>query len=48
MFNAGFSLDVAITRGSYAAFLVWSAVAIFWGFAMVRQGLLAMRKAREA
>src|SRR6516225_8961725 len=27
MFNTGFSLDVVITRGSYAAFLLWSAVA---------------------
>lgn len=41
LFNAGFS------RG-YAAFLFWSAVAILLGFAMVRQGLLAMRKASES
>src|SRR5215470_3224042 len=36
MLNVGFSLDVAITRGSYAVFLVWSAVVILWVFSTRR------------
>ena len=47
MFDTGFSPALAIIRGSYTASLFWSAVAILWGFAMVRQGFLAS-KAREA
>jgi hypothetical protein len=39
LFNAGFFFHVVISRGSYAAFIFWSALGIFWGFAMVWNGL---------
>jgi hypothetical protein len=47
LFNAGLFLYLAITRGTYAGFFFWSAVAILWGFVLVRQVLITMAKARK-
>ncbi len=48
MLNVGLQLSVAITKGSYAALILWSVAAILFGYAMVKNGRLAMRKANES
>lgn len=44
MLNVGLNLSTAITKGSYTALILWSAAAILFGFAMVKNSLIAMRK----
>jgi len=48
MLNVGLQLSVAISKGSYAALILWSVAAILFGFAMVKNRRLAMRKANES
>ncbi len=45
MLNVGLQLSVAITKGKYAALVLWSVAAILFGYAMVKNGRLAMSKA---
>jgi len=47
MLNVGFSLHIAITRGSYITLVLWSVAAILSGSGMVQNARLAMRKASE-
>jgi hypothetical protein len=45
MLNVGLSLSDAITKGRYTTLILWSVSAILFGFAMAKNGILAMRKA---
>jgi hypothetical protein len=47
MLNAGLQLSMAINKESYLGLALWSIAAFLFGFAMVKNGLLAMRKANE-
>ncbi len=45
MLNVGLQLSVAITKGKYAALVLWSVAAILFCYAMVKNARLAMSKA---
>jgi hypothetical protein len=47
MLNVGLRPSLAITKGSYLDPVLWGVPAILFAFAMVNNGLLAMRKTRE-
>ena len=45
MANVGMQLSLAITKGWYVMLVLWSVAAILTGYAVIRNGRLAMRKA---
>jgi hypothetical protein len=47
MLNAGMQVNVAVTKGNYTSLVLFGLAAVCFGFSLVQNGRLAMRKAEE-